>query len=166
MASPRVRKIADRIKVVVAEMLERRVKDPRLGFVTVPDEATDVEVVVSDNASTDGTPELVRRLAARDGRVTLVASTENDGYAAGINRGVAAASAPVVVLANNDLLLRQLDDVARRLIAAQRRARSRNARRGWSLDPPRWWTPTETVAQRRALADGERKRYLRYRRAA
>lgn len=35
MASPRVRKIADRIQVIVAEMLERRVKDPRLGFVTV-----------------------------------------------------------------------------------------------------------------------------------
>lgn len=37
MASPRVRKIAERIHVVVAEMLERRVKDPRLGFVTVTD---------------------------------------------------------------------------------------------------------------------------------
>src|SRR4051812_6848751 len=37
MTSPRVRKIADRIKVIVAEMLERRVKDPRLGFVTVTD---------------------------------------------------------------------------------------------------------------------------------
>lgn len=37
MPSPRVRKIADRIQVVVAEMLERRVKDPRLGFVTITD---------------------------------------------------------------------------------------------------------------------------------
>jgi ribosome-binding factor A len=37
MASPRVRKVADRIQVVVAEMLERRIKDPRLGFVTVTD---------------------------------------------------------------------------------------------------------------------------------
>ena len=37
MASPRVRKIADRIQVVVAEMLERRIKDPRLGFVTITD---------------------------------------------------------------------------------------------------------------------------------
>lgn len=37
MASPRVRKVADRIKVIVAEMLERRIKDPRLGFVTVTD---------------------------------------------------------------------------------------------------------------------------------
>jgi ribosome-binding factor A len=37
MSSPRVRKVADRIQVVVAEMLERRIKDPRLGFVTVTD---------------------------------------------------------------------------------------------------------------------------------
>ena len=37
MSSPRVRKIADRIQVIVAEMLERRIKDPRLGFVTVTD---------------------------------------------------------------------------------------------------------------------------------
>lgn len=37
MANPRVRKVADRIQVIVAEMLERRVKDPRLGFVTITD---------------------------------------------------------------------------------------------------------------------------------
>ncbi len=37
MASPRVRKIADRVQVIVAEMLERRIKDPRLGFVTITD---------------------------------------------------------------------------------------------------------------------------------
>jgi ribosome-binding factor A len=37
MTSPRVRKIADRIKVTVAELLERRIKDPRLGFVTITD---------------------------------------------------------------------------------------------------------------------------------
>lgn len=33
----RARKLADRIKVIVAETLELRVKDPRLGFVTVTD---------------------------------------------------------------------------------------------------------------------------------
>jgi len=37
MSSARVRKVADRIHVIVAEMLERRIKDPRLGFVTVTD---------------------------------------------------------------------------------------------------------------------------------
>jgi ribosome-binding factor A len=35
MDAPRARKLADRISQIVAEMLERRVKDPRLGFVTV-----------------------------------------------------------------------------------------------------------------------------------
>ncbi|WP_101524078.1 30S ribosome-binding factor RbfA [Nocardioides houyundeii] len=35
MGNARSRKIADRIQVIVAEMLERRIKDPRLGFVTV-----------------------------------------------------------------------------------------------------------------------------------
>jgi len=37
MTNPRIRKIADRIQVTVAEMLERRIKDPRLGFATVTD---------------------------------------------------------------------------------------------------------------------------------
>lgn len=33
----RARKLADRVRVVVAEALEKRIKDPRLGFVTVTD---------------------------------------------------------------------------------------------------------------------------------
>ncbi|MBA9006994.1 MULTISPECIES: 30S ribosome-binding factor RbfA [Thermomonospora] len=33
----RARRLADRIQQIVAEMLERRIKDPRLGFVTVTD---------------------------------------------------------------------------------------------------------------------------------
>jgi ribosome-binding factor A len=37
VSNPRVRKVADRIQVVVAEMLERRVKDPRLRLVTITD---------------------------------------------------------------------------------------------------------------------------------
>lgn len=37
MDAGRASKLADRISRIVAEMLERRVKDPRLGFVTVTD---------------------------------------------------------------------------------------------------------------------------------
>jgi ribosome-binding factor A len=37
MDTGRANKLADRIAQIVAEMLERRVKDPRLGFVTVTD---------------------------------------------------------------------------------------------------------------------------------
>jgi ribosome-binding factor A len=35
MDAARSRRLADRISQIVAEMLERRIKDPRLGFVTV-----------------------------------------------------------------------------------------------------------------------------------
>ena len=37
MDQARARKLADRIAQIVAEMLERRIKDPRLGFVTITD---------------------------------------------------------------------------------------------------------------------------------
>ena len=37
MDPARARKLADRIAQIVAEMLERRIKDPRLGFITVTD---------------------------------------------------------------------------------------------------------------------------------
>ena len=44
MGSPRVLKLADQIKVIVAEMLERRIKDPRLGFVTVTEVDTTADL--------------------------------------------------------------------------------------------------------------------------
>ncbi len=59
----RARKLADRIKVVIAEALELRVKDPRLGFVTVTDtrvtndlqEATVFYTVLGDETERAGT---------------------------------------------------------------------------------------------------------------
>ena len=41
MADPaRARRLADRIRVIVAQTLDQRVKDPRLGFLTVTDART------------------------------------------------------------------------------------------------------------------------------
>ncbi len=63
MSEQRARKLADRIQVIVAEMLERRIKDPRLGFVTVTDvrvtgdlrEATIFYTVLGDQLEREGT---------------------------------------------------------------------------------------------------------------
>jgi ribosome-binding factor A len=63
MASPRVLKLADQIKTIVAEMLHNRVKDPRLGFVTITDvrltgdtrEATIFYTVLGEDADWAGT---------------------------------------------------------------------------------------------------------------
>jgi ribosome-binding factor A len=54
MAAPRNAKLADQIKVVIAQTLERRVKDPRLGFLTL----TEVRLfytVLGDDAERAGT---------------------------------------------------------------------------------------------------------------
>ena len=67
----RARKLADRIKVIVAETLEMRVKDPRLGFITITDvrvtgdlqQATVFYTVLGDDAAAAPTPP--RRWRAR-----------------------------------------------------------------------------------------------------
>ncbi len=63
MSEQRARRLADRIQVIVAEMLERRIKDPRLGFVTVTDvrvtgdlrEATVFYTVLGDQVEREAT---------------------------------------------------------------------------------------------------------------
>lgn len=57
-----------------------------------------------------------------------------------------------------------LDRYLERLHRARRAAiRRRPARRTWTLEPPSWWVPTTTVAQRRALDEQQRARWLRHR---
>lgn len=53
-------------------------------------------------------------------------------------------------------------DFIRRTHEARTRAlRTPAADRQWTITPPHWWTPTNTVEMRRALADWQRERYLR-----
>lgn len=62
MVNPRNAKLADQIKVILAETLERRIKDPRLGFVTLTDvrltgdnrEATVFYTVLGDDSARTG----------------------------------------------------------------------------------------------------------------
>ncbi|WP_205472144.1 hypothetical protein [Nocardioides sp. SYSU D00038] len=57
-----------------------------------------------------------------------------------------------------------LATIVPRVVGAHRRARSAaEGARPWTIDPPAWWTPTRTVAQRRALDGAERERLLRRR---
>ena len=62
--------------------------------------ATGAEVIVVDNASSDGTVEQIRR---RGGAV--IANAENRGFAAGVNQGVRAIRANHILLLNPDAVL-------------------------------------------------------------
>jgi hypothetical protein len=54
--------------------------------------------------------------------------------------------------------------IAARIRSAYARAAARPvSERAWTVQPPPWWTPTDTVARRRALSASDRERLLRYR---
>ena len=62
----------------------------------------DLELVLVDNASTDGTRPYLEDLARGDARVRLVLNDRNLGFAAGNNAGLEVATGEVLVLLNND----------------------------------------------------------------
>ena len=84
---PRARKLADRIRVIVAQLLKQRVKDPRLGFVTITDaritndlhDATVFYTVYGDDAEAQATQAALESatgmLRSEVGRITGVKFT-------------------------------------------------------------------------------------------
>ena len=81
----------------------------------------DCEVIVADNASTDGTPQYLRDIAAKNPRVRTIFNDRNLGFATANNRALATATGEVFILLNNDTivgpgwlprLLAHLDDPA------------------------------------------------------
>jgi len=81
-----------------------------------------LEVLVVDNASTDGTPEYLRNLVLADPRVRCILNPENRGFAAANNQGVREARGEVVVLLNNDTVVPP--GLMGRLVAHLRRDRT------------------------------------------
>ena len=84
-------------------------------------EGPNYEVIVVDNASTDGTPEYLRELAQLHLHVRLVLNDHNLGFAPANNQGLVLARGDVLALLNNDTivppgwlsgLVRHLDDPA------------------------------------------------------
>ncbi|HRU54758.1 MAG TPA: glycosyltransferase, partial [Candidatus Sumerlaeia bacterium] len=56
------------------------------------------EMIVVDDASTDAAPRII---AETFPDIHLLRNEQNKGFGASVNRGVAAAKAPIIVLANN-----------------------------------------------------------------
>jgi len=60
------------------------------------------EVIVVDNASTDGTVDYLRDMVARQSNVRLIVNDSNAGFAPANNQGICHASGDFVVFLNND----------------------------------------------------------------
>jgi GT2 family glycosyltransferase len=78
------------------------------------------EVIVVDNASTDGTPEYLHALAAAHAHVRVICNHSNRGFASANNQGLAIARGDTLVLLNNDTIVAPgwLDGLANHLADA------------------------------------------------
>jgi GT2 family glycosyltransferase len=66
----------------------------------------DYEILVVDNASTDGSVEYVnQKLTSRFERVKLITSKKNRGYAAGMNLGIKQSHGTYVIVMNSDIAI-------------------------------------------------------------
>lgn len=63
------------------------------------------ELIVVDNASSDGTQDYLSELAANDSRLRVIPNADNRGFAAAINQGLETSIGDFVVLLNNDVEL-------------------------------------------------------------
>ncbi|HVU02364.1 MAG TPA: glycosyltransferase family 2 protein [Polyangiaceae bacterium] len=64
-----------------------------------------LEVLVVDNASSDGTAQVLAEASARDARIRVLRSDENLGFARGSNWGLREARGEIVVLLNDDTVV-------------------------------------------------------------
>lgn len=63
------------------------------------------EIRVIDNASLDGTLDIIQRHAAMDPRVRFVGNPDNPGFAVGCNQGAKESTAPWLAFVNPDLMV-------------------------------------------------------------
>ena len=78
---------------------------PCLDSLLVNGEQREFEIIVVDNASSDKTPEMLKKIAVEYDRVKVILNKTNRGFAGGNNDGVSAASGDVIILLNSDTLV-------------------------------------------------------------
>lgn len=77
-------------------------------------EGIEFEVIVVDNASTDGSVEAIQKLKIKNQKLTIVKNKKNLGYAAGNNQGIKKAKGDWILLLNTDTKLK--DNALKKLV--------------------------------------------------
>ncbi|HEX2190385.1 MAG TPA: glycosyltransferase family 2 protein [Longimicrobiaceae bacterium] len=91
------------LSIVIVNRNTRALLEACLASIRSSPETPGLEVIVVDNGSTDGSPEMVRTSFPE---VRLIANAENTGYAFPNNQGIAASRGRYVLLLNSDTEVR------------------------------------------------------------
>jgi len=94
-----------RISIVVVTYDNRDLNRLCLESLRARTEWPNIETIVVDNGSTDGTRELLTEAARGDPRMRLILNESNRGFAAACNAGLDAATGQYLVLLNNDTVV-------------------------------------------------------------
>jgi GT2 family glycosyltransferase len=77
----------------------------RLCLESIYEKTEDFEVIVVDNASSDGTPDFLKAFGERHSNAQVILNTVNEGFARGNNLGIARAVGNYIVLLNSDTVV-------------------------------------------------------------
>lgn len=92
-------------KVSLIMLTYNQLGDTQLCLQSIERFTSDYELIIVDNASSDGTVEFLNAYAATNPRVRVIANHENKGFAGGNNVGMAMARGEYMVLINNDTIV-------------------------------------------------------------
>lgn len=91
------------LTVVIPTLNERENVEPLLARLATALNGIEWEAMFVDDASTDGTPDLISRIAQSDRRVRLVRRFGRRGLASAVVEGMLASTAPVVAVVDGDM---------------------------------------------------------------
>ncbi len=154
--APAERSFAPPVSVIIPAFNEARVIEQSVRRVLASDYG-DLQVIVVDDGSTDGTSDIVKAAFAGDARVTLL-TLVNGGKAAALNRALAIATAEIVIALDADTQFEPatIDRLARWFADTAIGAVAGNAKVGNRVNLVTRWQAVEYVTaqnlERRALA--------------
>ncbi len=90
------------LSVVLPTFNERENISPLLRDLLAIEDFFEVEVLVVDDDSTDGTPELVKEISKKDHRIRLISRLGRSGLASAIKEGLLAANGDIVAVMDAD----------------------------------------------------------------